>query len=450
MLAGNSGTENVVELLADALRSAGHDTMIFAPTIGEQAKRMAYRGHRVYDRISQIHDRPDVIHAHHISACFIAMAKFPDTPVVYTCHSAFFEIEAPLFHPQIKRWVGVDEACEDKCLARGVPEAQLSVILNSVDPARFKMRDALPEKPQRALLLTKNTAHLQSVRDACSTFNLQLDELGPAVGKVSTNLANELLGYDIVFATARMALEAAFVGCAVVVCDERGFAGYLASSNVKDWRKNNFGVRLLRRPTTRALITEAIEKYDAADAFKVTAHLRETASTDDYVAAYTSVYEAAIRLASTIDPVQIADANARWMEELIVTGEERIWYKIASEMCWMPRYESEYSRMSENISALVSHSDEATKTISALSSRTALIVESLSAAAAQTNHAVAQIDFLSRQTSDLSNELNAIQDHTAKSYNILFNLKLAYQTLVPSIFRRMNAVRRQRISREKD
>ena len=113
---------------------------------------------------------------------------------------------------------------------RGVPADRLSVILNAVDLERFRRRDALPVTPAKALLLSKNQGHRATVNAACAAAELELDELGPGFGRVVPDLENQLLRYDLVFATARMALEAAATGCAVVVCDERGFAGMLQAA----------------------------------------------------------------------------------------------------------------------------------------------------------------------------------------------------------------------------
>ena len=57
--------------------------------------------------------------------------------------------------------------------------------------------------------------------------------LRPSRYAESDRLEAVLPRYDIVFATARMALEAAVVGCAVVVVDGRGFAGMLRSENLQ-------------------------------------------------------------------------------------------------------------------------------------------------------------------------------------------------------------------------
>ncbi len=120
-LAKNSGSEVVVELLADGLRRAGHQPMILAPTLGPQAARMRTRGHIIVDRAADVPAIPDIIHAQHTPVALAAMAAFPQTPTVFACHSASFEMEAPRPHPQITRWIAVDDLCRDRCLSRGVP-----------------------------------------------------------------------------------------------------------------------------------------------------------------------------------------------------------------------------------------------------------------------------------------------------------------------------------------
>lgn len=121
-VAHGSGSEAVVELLADGLRRAGHHPMLYAPTLGDQAIRMRRRGHLVVDRIDQLPSPPDVLHLQHATPAAMALAAFPGVPAVYACHSAFFEVEAPRPHPQIRRWIAVDDLCRDRCLSRGVPE----------------------------------------------------------------------------------------------------------------------------------------------------------------------------------------------------------------------------------------------------------------------------------------------------------------------------------------
>jgi glycosyltransferase involved in cell wall biosynthesis len=329
-VANFSGSETVVELLADALRRAGHVPMIFAPTLGSQAERMQTRGHIVVDRLAMLPERPDVMHLQHITPALMALVAFPDVPAVFTCHSATIELEAPRFHPQIKRYVAVDDFCRALCVNRDIPEDRLSVILNAVDLRRFNARPPLPPKPKAALMLTKTFEQQHLVRSVCAKAGLTLDELGPATGEMSDQLENVLPRYDVVFATARMALEAAAVGCAVVVADGRGFAGMLSSENLKAWRRLNFGAGLLTAPVTAAALDAAIAAYDASDAAEVCRRLRTEASADDYAAAYLQLYTQAIGEAVVQDSLQAA-ATAAWLEDLLPSAAPRAWLDVAGE-----------------------------------------------------------------------------------------------------------------------
>ncbi|WP_285535207.1 glycosyltransferase [Brucella sp. NBRC 12950] len=328
----NSGTETVSALTAVGLRRAGHEVLLYAPRIGELAERMRTQGFQVYDRIADIKEMPDVIHAHHVTPTLIAMARFPNVPVVFTCHSSVFMVEAPIVHPQIKRWVAVDEACRRKSIACGVPEQKLSVIHNAVDLTRFIPRSVLPTKPVRGLMLTKNHHHQKVVREACLKMNIDLDELGPATGRVSDEIEKELIRYDVVFATARMAIEAASVGCAVVVCDARGFAGLLTCENMNNWRDWNLGVGLLSQQTNVENLIEAIGAYNSEDAFRVSEYFRSVVGLDKYTEAYLVVYQQAIDDHLKSANNDYALDNSRWIEELSVTIPERKWFNIATEL----------------------------------------------------------------------------------------------------------------------
>jgi glycosyltransferase involved in cell wall biosynthesis len=325
-----SGSETVVELLADALSRAGHVPTIFAPTLGPQAARMQARGHIVVDRLALLPQRPDVMHLQHITPAVMALAAFPEVPAVFSCHSATLEVEAPRLHPQIRRFVAVDDSCRALCVKRGIPEDRLSVILNAVDLARFVRRPPLPLKPKAALMLTKTREEQGSVRAACAKAGLALHELGPATREFSDQLENVLPRYDIVFATARMALEAAAVGCAVVVVDGRGFAGMLCCKNLKAWRRLNFGIGVLTAPVTAASLDAAIAAYDAADAAQVCEQLRAEASADDYAAAYLELYRQAIGEGVARDASHAA-ATAAWLEDLLPSAAPRAWLTVAGE-----------------------------------------------------------------------------------------------------------------------
>jgi hypothetical protein len=179
-------------------------------------------------------------------------------------------------------------------------------------------------------MLTKTLEQQDLVRAACAKAGLTLDELGPATREISDQLENILPRYDIVFATARMALEAAAVGCAVVVADGRGFAGMLRTENLQDWRRLNFGVGLLTAPVTAAALGAAIAAYDAADAAEVCGRLRAEASADDCATAYLQLYTQAIGEPAEQD-ISHAAATAVWLEDLLPSVAPRAWIDIARE-----------------------------------------------------------------------------------------------------------------------
>lgn len=332
----NSGTETVVEILADGLRRAGHQPMIYAPMLGPQAERMRVRGHVLADRLDALPARPDVIHAQHVTPTLMAIAAFPGTPVLYACHSSRFALETPVLHPSVRRYVAVDGLCRDRCLAAGVPEDRLSVILNAVDLERFLPRPPLPARPARALLLGKRTLHRTFVQAACAAEGLELHELGKGAGKVSAALEHDLVGYDIVFASARCAIEAAAVGCAVVVCDGRGFAGMLTAADLPAWRPMNFGAGVLVHPNSVEALRRAIRSYDPVEAARVSALVRADAGLEQSVADHLELYRQCLA-----DPPPAGDAGAaamaRLLEDYLPTPAERPWRELVSEQGLTPR-----------------------------------------------------------------------------------------------------------------
>jgi hypothetical protein len=150
---------------------------------------------------------------------------------------------------------------------------------------------------------------------------LQLDELGPGVGTTVADLPERLPRYDLVFATARMAIEAMAVGCAVVAVDERGLAGLVTSEVVDNWRWDNFGKAVLTRAVEVGTLITEIARYDADDAARVAANVRAAQSLEGTAARYEQIYREVI---AAHVPVP-ADQEARELSRLM-----RQWLPLAS------------------------------------------------------------------------------------------------------------------------
>jgi Glycosyltransferase Family 4 len=305
-LRGRSGTEIVTIDLALGLSGRGHEIAVFTPLIGSSADILRNRGIVVTDRPEDLPWKPDIIHGHHNHILAAALACFPEAPALFVSHSSNYWFDGPPLLPRVRRFFAVDESCRTRLIAEaGCEKEEIALLPNAVDLELFSPRAPLPARPQRALLLTKNTAHIAAVRGAAQQAGLELDEIGSPFGREVDDLHDRLGHYDLVFATARMALEALAVGCAVVVVDGRGLAGLVTLPLVDEWRSNNFGLRLLtREPTVEALVTE-IDRYDARDAALVSNRIRDTASLSIYLDRVEAIHR---ELVAT--PGKLPDATA--------------------------------------------------------------------------------------------------------------------------------------------
>jgi glycosyltransferase involved in cell wall biosynthesis len=290
-LIGRSGTEVVTIELARGLAARGHQTVVFAPFLGESASILLADGIAVTNRIEDLPWKPDIIHGQHNIAVAATLARFPDVPALFVMHDAVLNLDRPPITSQIVRVFAVDEVNRERHLRDTAgTAAHVDLLPNAVDLNRFQVRDPLPEQPRRALLLGKNDGHIDAVREAARLSGLRLDEIGPVFGRVVDDLHVRLKDYDIVFASARMALEALAVGCAVIVCDGRGLAGLATSDVVGEWRNDNFGLRLLTRTATVDALLAEIQRYRAHDAALASARIREIASLSDHLDRAETIY----------------------------------------------------------------------------------------------------------------------------------------------------------------
>lgn len=293
-LSSYTGTETVTRDLALALRSLGHQPVVYSPWLGGPAREIQAAGIPVYPEISLVPIVPDVLHGNHPKPLLDALFHFSGVPAVAVCHDATSPRDLPVVHPRILRFVGVDERCRLRIQQQpAIPPGRIEVHLNAVDLARFERRQPLPARPARALLFSNNASwrtHLPAVRAACRRASLPLDLLGGLAGQLSH--PETVLGrYDIVFAKARCALEALATGSAVVLCDAGGLGPMVTSASVGQLRRMNLGQGLLTRPHSAGAILEELRRYDAADATRVCEMVRAEAGLKPSVENWLRLYE---------------------------------------------------------------------------------------------------------------------------------------------------------------
>jgi hypothetical protein len=297
-LAGRAGTELYVRDLALELLRRGHTPITYSTILGAVAEELRAATVPVIDRLDSLSSPPDLIHGHHHLETMTALLHFPRVPAVYFCHGWLPWEELPPKFPRIVHYVAVDETCRDRLIhEHAIPEEQVRLIFNFVDLNRFQRRDALPEKPMRALVFSNNASestNLPAVRQACMRANIGLDVVGSGIGNPADRPEQVLPKYDLVFAKGRAALEALSVGTAVILCDAAGVGPMVTTANMRTLRPLNFGIRTLQDPIEPDVLLEKIRCYNATDATLVSSWIRQTASLDDALAQLISMYEEVI------------------------------------------------------------------------------------------------------------------------------------------------------------
>lgn len=305
-LAGRTGTETALRDLALGLRAAGDAPVVYAPALGDLAADLRDAGVPVVADLGAVTTTPDVIHGHHHVETMAALWRFPATPAIFVCHDRTAAASAPPRLSRVRQYVAVDRYCLERLTGdAGLPPARTRVIPNAVDLARFQPRGPLPPRPARAAIFSNYAepgTHLDPVREACARIGLPLDVIGAGVGRVSAAPERDLPRYDLVFAKARCALEAMAVGCAVILCDATGLGPLVTTSAISHLRDWNFGRRTLTRALDADAIADAIRRYDADDATRAAAAVRDVAGLDRAVAAYQALYDEVLR-----EPIDSAD-----------------------------------------------------------------------------------------------------------------------------------------------
>jgi glycosyltransferase involved in cell wall biosynthesis len=287
-----AGTEVVVRDLAVGMMARGHRPIIYAPSVGAIARELREKGVSVIDDLRLLAEAPDIIHAHHVIPGGEALIRFPGVPAINVCHAFAHWVEAPVHFPQIAAYVAIDEACRDRLVhMHGIDRSRVVVLPNAVDLKRVPPRTRpLPDQPKRALVFGKASSVAQEIRSACKALSIDLEAIGYEVGRVTGHPEQALVGFDLVFASCRSALEAICCGCAVVACDARGLAGLVTSENFSTFRGQNFGLRTFIAPVTAERVIENIQCYDREDAAAVSGRARRDADLEKLLDAVEKLY----------------------------------------------------------------------------------------------------------------------------------------------------------------
>jgi glycosyltransferase involved in cell wall biosynthesis len=337
----HAGSEVVLRDLAVGALRRGHRPIVYTPAIGPFAQHLTRRGIAVVDDLRLIAEPPDIIHAHHVIPCGEAIIRFPGVPVIDVCHSFEHWVEAPAYFPQIRAYVAVDDACRDRLVhAHGIDPARIVTIYNAVDLTRIPPRPRpLPQRPRRAAVFSKAAAVAPAIRAACAAHAIELETIGPQAGREVEDPERHLVEFDLVFASARAALEGLCCGCAVIACDGRGLAGMVTAENFAALRTKNFGLRSLVRPVTPQALIDEIGRYDREDARAVGERARREADLEDVLDAFAKLYAEAIEAAraAPVSPAAHEEAVARFLRDYLPRLGDPRWSSLAEREAFAAR-----------------------------------------------------------------------------------------------------------------
>lgn len=322
-LIARTGSECYIRDVAQEWVRRGFHPFLYSSRLGKMADDLRRAGFFVTDDLDTLPVRPDLIHGQHHMETMAAIARFPDVPAVYLCHGWVPWEEMPPLHPQIMHYMGVsDGTLEVMKTVHGIPKDKLTRVLNFVDLNRFPPRPPLPNRPLRALIFSNHAAEdnmVPLIRQVCRERDMDCDVAGARYGSPCDEPEQLLPGYDLVFAKGRAALEAMAVGCATILCDVEGLAGYLTCSNFASYRPLNFGVQTLTQPITQATISLALDAYDPDDSQALRDIVRDQASLSKSADQLEQIYRDAIAKwqVTRIEPAEQASAMSTYLRSLV-------------------------------------------------------------------------------------------------------------------------------------
>lgn len=308
-----TGSELYVRDLALEVHRRGYDVMLYSSRLGPLAETLRSAGLWVTDDLESLPAPPDLIHGQHHIETMTAMLCFPHVPAVYFCHGWLPWQETPPLHPRVLHYVGVSQRIVTHMRdEHGIAPERTHLIRNFVDLRRFLPRPPLPASPRRALVFSNHASEgniLPVLREACGAHGISLDVVGLSHGNPCTDPESLLGQYDLIFARGRAALEGVATGAAVICCDLEGLGALVTSENLAPLLQANLGVQTLTRPVTKKNVYDEIARYDAADAQRVSAHIRATASLTGTVDRVVDLYQQTLAEWSAQEPPSLQEEN---------------------------------------------------------------------------------------------------------------------------------------------
>ena len=333
-----AGTELSILDYARALKTRGHEVTAFSRQQGELAERLNASEVKVIETLNETPWHPDVIHGHHEWETSLAALAFPNVPVISFCRGTVPWQETPCRAPNVKCWVGVDEACIRFLLDEfGIPEDRIHMILNGVDLDKFPVRPPLPSKLKRVLVFSnyaEEDNYLAQIREACDLEGIECRAIGSGVGEILSDPREVLAESDLVFAKGKAALEAVVSGCGLVVCDMKGLGEMVTTENFTKARALSFAYGAITDEITVEKVRSRFAEWNSKTCRETAELARESASLDVVIDRLETIYDSVLSEGGGSNPGRMTE-TAKWATGFF--GAHTTSYKLGREMQQMWR-----------------------------------------------------------------------------------------------------------------
>lgn len=289
-----NGTTLYVKDLALGLMRRGVGVEVFTLRLGKVSRELDDAGIVVTTKLKKL-CKPDLIHGHHNIVARLVLKRFKSTPCILWIHDRMSSLDIPLFNKNIIQYAAVDYNCSERYIEDySISSDDIKVLYNWVNLERFERKKSLGTTLNRALVFSNyanNHNYLKLIKQACDKKGVSLQVIGKGVGKEHPKPEQLIGDFDLVFGKAKAAIESMAIGCGVIVCDFTGLAGMVKPENFDYYRKYNFGMKLMTRPTTVEGLCEELDKYSASDSQVVCDRIRRDADLEKSIARLINLYQ---------------------------------------------------------------------------------------------------------------------------------------------------------------
>jgi len=136
----------------------------------------------------------DVLHLNHKPITEHLLRLFPDTETICTIHSEVIDLEHPVIHPQIKKYIAIRPEIKEFLIDRfDISADMIDVVYNPIDYNRFKPTKSNNDTPTVLFVGTMDYLREQAIRDLIETTKSEGKNLW-LVGKENGIKVSDLIG----------------------------------------------------------------------------------------------------------------------------------------------------------------------------------------------------------------------------------------------------------------